>query len=191
MKIEREEEEEIGSLETRLNLVIKNFRDRKKILARRSNVSCGQSWQSQGSCDGEDGDKGGELIALGESGGEALCDRGGEGGLEKGRYGVSYRQSSIRRIGDFLEHGYAVSSLMDTAYWLSEHYGGAGLASPLSGTSLENSWGATLKSPIKRLISLLASLYELRHTANHPCGDSTLVGHRSLYKFTQTPDILM
>ncbi|GJX49775.1 hypothetical protein Tco_0276620 [Tanacetum coccineum] len=26
----------------------------------------------------------------------------------------------IRRIRSFLEHGYAVSSLMDTAYWLSE-----------------------------------------------------------------------
>ncbi|GKG06296.1 hypothetical protein Tco_0326382, partial [Tanacetum coccineum] len=29
-------------------------------------------------------------------------------------------QCGIRRIGDFLEHGYAVSSLMDTAYWSSE-----------------------------------------------------------------------
>ncbi|GKF14296.1 hypothetical protein Tco_0055758, partial [Tanacetum coccineum] len=34
------------------------------------------------------------------------------------RYGVS--KDWIRRIGDFLEHGYAVSSLMDTAYWSSE-----------------------------------------------------------------------
>ncbi|GJV36592.1 hypothetical protein Tco_1409069 [Tanacetum coccineum] len=34
------------------------------------------------------------------------------------RYGVS--KSWIRRIGDFLEHGYAVSSLMDTVYWSSE-----------------------------------------------------------------------
>ncbi|GJY00160.1 hypothetical protein Tco_0357178 [Tanacetum coccineum] len=33
-------------------------------------------------------------------------------------YGVS--KCWIRRIGDFLEHGYAVSSLMDTAYWSSE-----------------------------------------------------------------------
>ncbi|GKA69370.1 hypothetical protein Tco_0775434 [Tanacetum coccineum] len=33
-------------------------------------------------------------------------------------YGVSMYW--IRRIGDFLEHGYAVSSLMDTAYWSSE-----------------------------------------------------------------------
>ncbi|GKF47980.1 hypothetical protein Tco_0141231, partial [Tanacetum coccineum] len=33
-------------------------------------------------------------------------------------YGVS--KSWIRRIKDFLEHGYAVSSLMDTAYWSSE-----------------------------------------------------------------------
>ncbi|GKE24591.1 hypothetical protein Tco_1436103 [Tanacetum coccineum] len=33
------------------------------------------------------------------------------------RYGVS--KDWIRRIGDFLEHGYAVSSLMDTAYWSS------------------------------------------------------------------------
>ncbi|GJY21484.1 hypothetical protein Tco_0394050 [Tanacetum coccineum] len=114
----------------------------------------------RGSCDGEDGDKGGELIALGESGGEALCDRGGEGGLEKGRYGVSrvldkaywgflgvgttfdifqnilfpYGLNTAYWI--FLDtaysilfplwylvkcrHGYTVSSLMDTAYWLSE-----------------------------------------------------------------------
>ncbi|GJX47449.1 hypothetical protein Tco_0272639 [Tanacetum coccineum] len=34
------------------------------------------------------------------------------------RYGIS--KDWIRRIGDFLEHGYAVSSLMDTAYWSSE-----------------------------------------------------------------------
>ncbi|GJW10412.1 integrase, catalytic region, zinc finger, CCHC-type containing protein [Tanacetum coccineum] len=34
-------------------------------------------------------------------------------------YGVSMYW--IRRIGDFLEHGYAVSSLMDTTYWSSEH----------------------------------------------------------------------
>ncbi|GJV09587.1 hypothetical protein Tco_1347243 [Tanacetum coccineum] len=34
------------------------------------------------------------------------------------RYGVS--KYWIRRIGDFLEHGYAVSSLMDTAYWSPE-----------------------------------------------------------------------
>ncbi|GJT12373.1 hypothetical protein Tco_0859415 [Tanacetum coccineum] len=34
------------------------------------------------------------------------------------RYGVS--KDWIRRIEDFLEHGYVVSSLMDTAYWLSE-----------------------------------------------------------------------
>ncbi|GJZ69853.1 hypothetical protein Tco_0633403 [Tanacetum coccineum] len=33
-------------------------------------------------------------------------------------YGVSMYW--IRHIGDFLEHGYAVSSLMDTAYWSSE-----------------------------------------------------------------------
>ncbi|GJV81132.1 hypothetical protein Tco_1517002 [Tanacetum coccineum] len=33
-------------------------------------------------------------------------------------YGVSKRW--IRRIRDFLEYGYAVSSLMDTAYWSSE-----------------------------------------------------------------------
>ncbi|GJV72342.1 hypothetical protein Tco_1492337 [Tanacetum coccineum] len=33
-------------------------------------------------------------------------------------YGVS--KCWIRRIGDFLEHGYVVSSLMDTAYWSSE-----------------------------------------------------------------------
>ncbi|GJR34899.1 putative ribonuclease H-like domain-containing protein [Tanacetum coccineum] len=74
---------------------------------------------------------------------------------------------------------------------VSSRCGGAGLASPLSGTSLKNGWGATSKSPIKRLISLLASLHELRYTANHPCGNSTLVGHLFLYKFTQTPDILM
>ncbi|GJR02249.1 hypothetical protein Tco_0525233 [Tanacetum coccineum] len=34
------------------------------------------------------------------------------------RYGVS--KDWIRRIGDFLERKYAVSSLMDTAYWSSE-----------------------------------------------------------------------
>ncbi|GJV68224.1 hypothetical protein Tco_1483733 [Tanacetum coccineum] len=39
-------------------------------------------------------------------------------GLEYGRYGVS--KSWIRSIGDFLEHRYAISSLMDTVYWLSE-----------------------------------------------------------------------
>ncbi|GJW04996.1 hypothetical protein Tco_1563852 [Tanacetum coccineum] len=33
-------------------------------------------------------------------------------------YGVSMYW--IWRIGDFLEHGYAISSLMDTAYWSSE-----------------------------------------------------------------------
>ncbi|GJW90445.1 reverse transcriptase domain-containing protein [Tanacetum coccineum] len=35
-------------------------------------------------------------------------------------YGVSMYW--IRRIEDFLEHGYAVSSLMDTAYWSLETY---------------------------------------------------------------------
>ncbi|GKA43665.1 hypothetical protein Tco_0736389 [Tanacetum coccineum] len=34
-----------------------------------------------GFCDGEDGDRDGELVALGETRGEALCDRGGEGGI--------------------------------------------------------------------------------------------------------------
>ncbi|GJZ97220.1 hypothetical protein Tco_0669673 [Tanacetum coccineum] len=34
------------------------------------------------------------------------------------RYDVS--KDWIRRIGDFLEHEYAISSLMDTAYWSSE-----------------------------------------------------------------------
>ncbi|GJV15062.1 retrovirus-related pol polyprotein from transposon TNT 1-94 [Tanacetum coccineum] len=34
------------------------------------------------------------------------------------RYGVS--KDWIRRIGDFLEHGYVVSSFMDMAYWSSE-----------------------------------------------------------------------
>ncbi|GKB66218.1 putative reverse transcriptase domain-containing protein [Tanacetum coccineum] len=34
--------------------------------------------------------------------------------------GYSVSKRWIRRIGDFLEYGYAVSSLMDTAYWSSE-----------------------------------------------------------------------
>ncbi|GJR62892.1 WRKY domain-containing protein [Tanacetum coccineum] len=34
------------------------------------------------------------------------------------RYGIS--KDWIRRIGDFLAHGYAVSSLIDMAYWSSE-----------------------------------------------------------------------
>ncbi|GJV74125.1 hypothetical protein Tco_1494120 [Tanacetum coccineum] len=36
------------------------------------------------------------------------------------RFDTAYPRSWIRRIGDFLEHGYAVSSLMDTAYWSSK-----------------------------------------------------------------------
>ncbi|GJW83495.1 hypothetical protein Tco_0156640 [Tanacetum coccineum] len=36
--------------------------------------------QSLRGFDGEDRDRDGELVALGESGGEALCDRRGEGG---------------------------------------------------------------------------------------------------------------
>ncbi|GJW08567.1 hypothetical protein Tco_1570990 [Tanacetum coccineum] len=52
----------------------------------------------------------------------------------------------------------------------------AGLASHLSSASLEDTWGAPSKSPIKRLISLPTSLHELRHTANHLCGESTLLG---------------
>ncbi|GJW53663.1 retrovirus-related pol polyprotein from transposon TNT 1-94 [Tanacetum coccineum] len=37
------------------------------------------------------------------------------------RFDTAYPRSWIRRIGDFLEHGYAVSSLMDTAYWSSQN----------------------------------------------------------------------
>ncbi|GJT64692.1 hypothetical protein Tco_1016172 [Tanacetum coccineum] len=36
------------------------------------------------------------------------------------RFDMAYPRDWIRRIGSFLEHGYAVSSLMDTAYWSSE-----------------------------------------------------------------------
>ncbi|GKA65272.1 hypothetical protein Tco_0764979 [Tanacetum coccineum] len=36
------------------------------------------------------------------------------------RFDTAYPRSWIRRVGDFLEHGYAVSSLMDTAYWSLE-----------------------------------------------------------------------
>ncbi|GKB46120.1 putative nucleotidyltransferase, ribonuclease H [Tanacetum coccineum] len=36
------------------------------------------------------------------------------------RFDTAYPRSWIRRIRDFLEHGYVVSSLMDTAYWSSE-----------------------------------------------------------------------
>ncbi|GJV52311.1 hypothetical protein Tco_1448052 [Tanacetum coccineum] len=52
----------------------------------------------RGFCDGEDGDRDGELVALGESGGEALCDRGGEGGKR-----VLCLQVSIIDIRCFLE----------------------------------------------------------------------------------------
>ncbi|GJZ82670.1 hypothetical protein Tco_0647843 [Tanacetum coccineum] len=40
------------------------------------------------------------------------------GGLEVGRYGIS--KDWIWRIGDFLEHEYVISSLMDTVYWSLE-----------------------------------------------------------------------
>ncbi|GJW46476.1 hypothetical protein Tco_0078122 [Tanacetum coccineum] len=94
--------------------------------------------------------------------------------------------SSIRRIERVR---YGVSSL-DTAYWSCFLRGlCAGVPGPLSSASLEDCWGAPLKGPIERLIRLPASLHELRHAANHPCGESTLVGHRSLHKSTQTPDI--
>nr|GEX83822.1 hypothetical protein [Tanacetum cinerariifolium] len=46
-----------------------------KVVITRNNNFVGKG----GFCDGEDGDKAGELIALRESGVEALCDREGEG----------------------------------------------------------------------------------------------------------------
>ncbi|GJX59349.1 hypothetical protein Tco_0290739 [Tanacetum coccineum] len=38
------------------------------------------------------------------------------------QFDTAYPMSWIWRIGGFLEHRYTVSSLMDTAYWLSEQY---------------------------------------------------------------------
>ncbi|GJX55852.1 hypothetical protein Tco_0285749 [Tanacetum coccineum] len=52
----------------------------------------------KGFCDGEDGDRDGELVALGESYGEALCDKGGEGGKM-----MFCLQVSIMDIRCFLE----------------------------------------------------------------------------------------
>ncbi|GJZ36646.1 hypothetical protein Tco_0582837 [Tanacetum coccineum] len=53
---------------------------------------------NQGFCDGEDGNRDEELVALGESYGEALCDKGGEGGKM-----MFCLQVSIMDIRCFLE----------------------------------------------------------------------------------------
>ncbi|GJU73734.1 hypothetical protein Tco_1265139 [Tanacetum coccineum] len=51
-------------------------------------------------------------LALGSD--VSLCVGSGNRSLRR------IERCEIQRFGDFLEHGYAVSSFMDTAYWLSE-----------------------------------------------------------------------
>ncbi|GJZ42633.1 hypothetical protein Tco_0589888 [Tanacetum coccineum] len=77
----RRKEGTIGSLKTRLSKLARKKATSPMDSPTVPDISGGRSTY-QGTvprlCDGEDGGKG--LATLGECGGEALCDRGGEGG---------------------------------------------------------------------------------------------------------------